>query len=227
MTGPAIRLEGITKSYRVGSVEVPVLRGVELSVAEAQSVAITGGSGSGKSTLMNIVGLLDRPSSGLVEIGGREIGEMSNDEMASVRNATIGFVFQSFHLMPRLSAVDNVALPLLYRSVPRGTARAEATAMLDRVGLTGELARYPHELSGGQRQRVAVARALVGEPTVVLADEPTGALDADTGDAVLELLLEMGERRGACVVLITHDPKVAERCGRETRLANGVLVDAR
>ena len=227
MSRPAIRLEGITKSYRTGPAVVPVLRGVELCIAEGESVAITGGSGSGKSTLMHIVGLLDQPTSGLVEIGGREIGTMGDDEMASMRNASIGFVFQSFHLMPRLSVVDNVALPLLYRSVARGKAKAEAAAILERVGLAGEIERFPHALSGGQRQRVAVARALVGKPTVLLADEPTGALDPDTGDAILKLLLDMGERRGACVVLITHDPSVAGRCARETRLADGVLVERR
>ena len=225
MSGQAIRLENIAKSYEADTAEVPVLRGVSLSVEEAQSLAITGTSGSGKSTLMHIMGLLDRPSSGRVEIGGREVARMSDDETAALRNACIGFVFQSFHLMPRLNALDNVALPLQYRAMGQASARREAAAMLDRVALGGETARYPHELSGGQKQRVAVARALVGKPTVVLAVEPTGALDTETGSAVLELLLEMGERRGACVVLITHDPKVVARCAREARLVNGALLE--
>ena len=225
MSGQAIRLENIAKSYEADTAEVPVLRGVSLSVEEAQSLAITGTSGSGKSTLMHIMGLLDRPSSGRVEIGGREVARMSDDETAALRNACIGFVFQSFHLMPRLNALDNVALPLQYRALGQASARREAAAMLERVALGGETARFPHELSGGQKQRVAVARALVGKPTVVLADEPTGTLDTETGSAVLELLLEMGERRGACVVLITHDPKVAARCAREARLVNGALLE--
>ena len=227
MTSEAIRLEGITKSYRTGPAIVPVLRGVDLSIAEGESVAITGESGSGKSTLMHIAGLLDEPSDGQIEIGGHAIESMDDDGLARMRNACIGFVFQSFHLMPRLSVVDNVALPLTYRPGARAEGKESARSMLARVGLTEEIERRPHELSGGQRQRVAIARALVGEPTMVLADEPTGALDAETGKSILELLLEMGERSGACIVVVTHDRAVARSCAREVKLVDGVLVQAR
>ena len=219
----AFSLEGVRRSYETGPLTVDVLQGVDLEVAEGDFVAIMGPSGSGKSTLMHIIGLLDRPSSGRYVLRGQEVESMPDDALAALRNEHIGFVFQSFHLLSRLSAWQNVALPLVYRDVGRSTTRRRCEAVLEQVGLGDRSSHAPHELSGGQRQRVAIARALVGEPSIVLADEPTGALDVDSGNEVMELLLALNRERGVTVVLITHDHAVASRCARRLRLHQGML----
>lgn len=219
----AFSLEGVRRSYETGPLTVDVLQGVDLEVAEGGFVAIMGPSGSGKSTLMHIIGLLDRPSTGRYVLRGREVESMPDDALAALRNRHIGFVFQSFHLLPRLNAWQNVALPLVYRGLGRSEARRQCEAVLGRVGLGDRMSHLPHELSGGQRQRVAIARALVGEPSIVLADEPTGALDVDSGNEVMELLLALNRERGLTVVLITHDHAVALRCARRLRLHHGTL----
>ena len=220
---PVLALEAVRRTYRTGPVTVEVLRGAHLVVAAGDLVAITGPSGSGKSTLMHIIGLLDRPTSGRYLLKGDEIGTLADDALAALRNASIGFVFQSFHLLARLRAWQNVGLPLVYRGVDHAQVRERAHAMLDRVGLGDRADHRPEQLSGGQRQRVAIARALVGSPEIVLADEPTGALDAETGAAIMALLRELNERDATTIVIITHDPGIAAECRREVRLRDGVL----
>ena len=220
---PALSLEGVRRSYETGPLTVDVLRDLDLEVAEGDFVAIMGPSGSGKSTLMHIIGLLDRAHEGRYMLRGREVGSMPDDAVAALRNEHIGFVFQSFHLLERLNAWQNVALPLAYRGLARSAARARCQEALAQVGLSDRSMHAPHELSGGQRQRVAIARALVGDPSIVLADEPTGALDADSGAEVMDLLLRLNRERGVTVVLITHDPAVAARCARRLRLHDGAL----
>ena len=228
--GPAdavVRLAGVHRSYDTGPVSVEVLRGVDLRVDRGDLTAVMGPSGSGKSTLMNIIGLLDRPTRGQYLLKGREIGSMRDDELAALRNVAIGFVFQSFHLLPRLNAWQNVGLPLVYRGAGREEIRRRATAMLEKVGLEARAAHRPSELSGGQRQRVAIARALVGEPEILLADEPTGALDAETGQEIMRLLIELNTDEGVTAIVITHDDAVAAQCGRQVRIRNGQLRERR
>lgn len=222
-SGEVLRLVDVHQSYSTGPVVVDVLQGVNLVVDRGDLVAIMGPSGSGKSTLMNIIGLLDRPTSGRYVLKGREIGAMSDDEMAALRNASIGFVFQSFHLLARLDAWRNVGLPLVYRGTPRAEIRRRAMAMLEKVGLTDRAGHKPDELSGGQRQRVAIARALVAEPEILLADEPTGALDAETGREIMRLLIELNTQHGTTAIVITHDHAVAEQCRRRVRIHDGRL----
>ena len=200
-----------------------MLQGVDLTVESGDFAAIMGPSGSGKSTLMNIIGLLDRASRGRHVLKGREISAMADDELSALRNATIGFVFQAFHLLPRLNAWQNVGLPLVYRGLDRRTVERSALAMLERVGLAARAAHRPDELSGGQRQRVAIARALVGDPEILLADEPTGALDAETGRAVMQLLKNLHADRGMTAIVITHDPAVAAQCPRRLLIRRGRL----
>ena len=222
-----ISLEDIHKSYEVGPVSVDVLRGVSLDVRGGDLVSITGPSGCGKSTLMNILGLLDRPTSGTRTIDGRETATMDDDEISSVRNAKIGFVFQAFHLLPRLTAAENAGLPLVYRGLPESRIRAQALEALDRVGMADRAGHRPNQLSGGQQQRVALARALVGEPLVILADEPTGALDPDTADEVMNTFESLCADRRMAVVIVTHSPEVSRRCQRRTRLHAGLLREDR
>lgn len=225
MTAPrgALRLIGVCKSYRIGPVTTEVLRGVDLEVAAGDLVSIMGPSGSGKTTLMNIVGLLDRPSAGRHLIDGRDVSGLGDDALSRLRNAHVGFVFQAFHLLPRLSAAENVCVPLVYRGTGRGEALRRARAMLERVGMADRLEHRPDQLSGGQKQRVAIARALAGEPALLLADEPTGALDGDTAGETMALLLELNAERGVTVLIITHDPAVARRCARRMRIDGGRL----
>jgi len=215
-----IELEGIKKSYRMGDEDMPVLHGIDLSVAAGDMVAIMGPSGSGKSTLMNILGCLDVPSAGSYRLDGTDVSRLSKRELARIRGTKIGFVFQSFNLIPRTDALRNVELPLVYTGM-RGRARL-ARAALERVGLGDRLRHVPSELSGGQKQRVAIARALINEPSIVLADEPTGALDSKSTDEIMELLVELNNA-GTTIVVITHEEEVAEFAKRVVRLRDGVI----
>ena len=199
-----------------------VLRGVDLEVDRGDFVSIMGASGSGKSTLMNIIGLLDEPSSGSYSLDGLEVSSMTDNRRSALRNASIGFVFQSFHLLPRLTALENVRLPLMYRGAGGAEMNRRARASLERVGMEDRAGHKPNELSGGQQQRVAIARALVGEPAIVLADEPTGALDPTTGNDIMELFGELNGD-GTTLIVITHDPEVARRCARRTHIGEGGL----
>jgi putative ABC transport system ATP-binding protein len=222
-----IRLQGVTKQYRMGDQTVHALQGIDLQIERNEMVAFIGASGSGKSTMMNIVGCLDRPSSGEYWLNGREVATMSGDDLAQVRNREIGFIFQSFHLLPRASALDNVAQPLIYRGVPLRERLALAAQSLARVGLGERMHHRPNELSGGQRQRVAIARALVGNPAILLADEPTGNLDSNTSREIMDLIRAVHEG-GQTVVMVTHEPEIAEQCQRIVRLRDGcVLSDTR
>lgn len=221
--GALLELADIRRSFSTGPVQVDVLQGVSLCVQSGDFAAIMGPSGSGKSTLMNIIGLLDRASQGRYVLKGREIAAMADDELSALRNATIGFVFQAFHLLPRLNAWQNVGLPLVYRGLERKAVERRALAMLERVGLATRATHRPDELSGGQRQRVAIARALVGDPEILLADEPTGALDAETGRTIMQLLKDLHADRGMTAIVITHDRAVAAQCPRRLRIHQGRL----
>ena len=225
MTAPRglLHLVDVRKSYRIGPVKTEVLRGVDLQVGAGDLISIMGPSGSGKTTLMNIVGLLDRPSSGHHVLDGRDVSGLRDDALARLRNAHVGFVFQAFHLLPRLTAAENVCVPLVYRGTGRQEALRRARAMLERLGMGERLEHRPDQLSGGQKQRVAIARALVGGPALLLADEPTGALDGDTADETMGLLLELNAEQGVTVLIITHDPAVARRCTRRMRIDDGRL----
>lgn len=218
-----IRLQGIARSYQLGGETVHALKPLDLAIGRNEYVAFVGTSGSGKSTLMNIVGCLDRPDSGAYHLNGRDVAAMSSDELAMVRNAEIGFIFQSFHLLPRASALTNVAQPLVYRGMPRAQRERRAAEALERVGLEGRMHHRPNELSGGQRQRVAIARALVGEPSILLADEPTGNLDSATSRGIMSLIDEV-HRAGHTVVIVTHEPEIAAHCRRVIRLQDGAVV---
>ena len=223
MTAATLEAVDVTRTYRLEGVSVDALRGVSLSVAPRDYVAVVGPSGSGKSTLMHLLGALDRPSSGALRVGGRDVGSLSQDELARARNETIGFVFQAFQLLPRTSAVDNVAMPLVYRGVRRGERRRRAERALDAVGMAHRLTHKPNQLSGGEQQRVAIARALVGDPQVILADEPTGNLDTGTGAEVIGLLERLNAERGMALVVVTHDPELATRARRQVRMRDGVI----
>jgi putative ABC transport system ATP-binding protein len=224
MSRPLIQAVGLTKVYRMGRVEVPALRGVDLEVAAGEFVAIMGPSGSGKSTLMHILGCLDRPSGGEYWLDGRDVSRLSGRELARVRNHKVGFVFQTFNLMPRLRVDENVALPLKYRGgIGRRERRERARRLLERLGLADRVAHRPDELSGGQRQRVAIARALVGEPAILMADEPTGNLDSRSGAEVMATLKEL-HAAGHTVMLVTHDPNVAAHAQRIIEVADGRIA---
>jgi putative ABC transport system ATP-binding protein len=224
VTGAAIVATDVRRTYELDGVSVHALGGVSLTVAAGDYLAIVGASGSGKSTLMHLLGGLDRPTGGTLVIGGRDVATLSPPEMARLRNETIGFVFQSFHLLARTTAQDNVALPLVYRGAGRRERRARAAEMLERVGLAHRLRHRPNQMSGGEQQRVAIARALVTGPSVLLADEPTGNLDSTTGESVLALL-ESLNAEGVAVVLVTHDRDVAERAHRQIVMRDGLIVD--
>ena len=225
---PVIAVDAVTRAYRFGDADdgVRALRGVSLTVMPGEFVAILGPSGSGKSTLLNLLGALDRPTSGTVRFDGRDVAAMSDTQLARLRNAEIGFVFQQFHLLARTAAIDNVALPLIYGGVSRTERIARARAALEAVGLGHRLDHQPTELSGGEQQRVAIARALVTDPRVILADEPTGNLDTATGADVMSLLERLNADRGTALVVITHDMEVASRAPREIRLRDGRIVAA-
>jgi putative ABC transport system ATP-binding protein len=218
-----LRTSLVTRTYQRGSISVPVLRDIDLKVAAGEWVAIVGPSGSGKSTLLNILGLLDRPDSGTYELLGEDVSGLGDARRAAIRNRRIGFVFQSFNLLTRTSALENVAAPLLYRGVRRAERRARARIALEQVGLGDRLDHDPAELSGGQLQRVAIARALVGDPAILLADEPTGNLDTGSGNDILALI-ERLHHHGSTIVMITHDPGVAARAERRLSLEDGRLL---
>nr|WP_198167299.1 ABC transporter ATP-binding protein [Microbispora sp. ATCC PTA-5024] len=215
----------LRRSYQLDGVSVEALRGVDLRIGQGEFVAIVGPSGSGKSTLMHLLGCLDRPTSGVLRVGGVDVATLDDTRLAELRNRTIGFVFQSFHLLARTPALDNVALPLVYRGVPKAERRARATAALRAVGLGHRLGHRPSQMSGGEQQRVAIARALVGDPKVVLADEPTGNLDTRNGEEVMGLLERLNADSGVAVVLVTHEAEVAARARRRIHVRDG-LVEA-
>ena len=222
-----IELRDIVKTYHLGDVAVPVLRGVSVTIGRGEMVALMGASGSGKSTLMNILGCLDRPTAGEYWLEGQEVGSLGPDERALIRNRRIGFVFQSFNLLPRTSALDNVAMPLGYAAghLSDREARRRAREMLARVGLQERMGHEPSQLSGGQQQRVAIARALVNHPSIVFADEPTGNLDSKTSVEVLRMFQELNRDSGITVVLVTHDAEVARHARRIIRIHDGQIVD--
>lgn len=221
-----LELRNITKSYQVGPTRLEILKGADLSVAKGELLAIMGKSGSGKSTIMNIIGLLDRPDSGSYQLNQRAIEQYHDDELSAARNELIGFVFQSFYLLPQQSALENVMLPLRYREGNPHENKERAMMMLEKVDMANRAHHRPNELSGGQRQRVAIARALVGSPSLILADEPTGALDPRVGNDIMNLFLELNEREGMTIVIITHDPSIAERCQRTVVMEDGFLREA-
>ncbi len=223
MTAPLIRVEHLAKHYRLGDTEVPALRDVSLEIARGSFVAVMGPSGSGKSTFMNLLGCLDLPSGGRYWLAGEEVSSLSDDALSALRNRRIGFVFQHFNLLPRTSALDNVALPLLYRGQTADERRAHAAERLCRVGLGERMDHHPAQLSGGQQQRVAIARALVGDPALVLADEPTGALDSRTGVEIMALLQQLN-REGLTVVVVTHEHDIAAYADRIIRFRDGLVV---
>jgi len=223
MTDQVIRLRDLTRDYEMGSEVVRALRGVSLDIGRNEYVAIMGPSGSGKSTLMNLLGCLDTPTSGEYWLNGQEVSRLSDDALARVRNREIGFVFQTFQLLPRATALANVELPLVYRGLPRRERRERAEAALASVGLAPRMHHRPNELSGGQRQRVAIARALVGSPSLLLADEPTGNLDSATGEEIVRLFADL-HSQGHTIILVTHEVKLAARCPRAIRLSDGRVV---
>jgi putative ABC transport system ATP-binding protein len=221
-----IELDHIVKTYDLGLSKVPALRDIHFDIARGEFVAIVGQSGSGKSTLMNILGCLDTPSGGQYRLSGRDVSTLSDDELADVRNLEIGFVFQSFQLLPRASALENVELPLIYRGVSKKERRERAIDAMKLVGLEDRMKHKPAELSGGQRQRVAIARALVTQPSLLLADEPTGNLDSKNGDAVMELLQSL-HRTGSTILMVTHDTRFARHADRTVHLFDGRVVEER
>ena len=222
MSGPHIALTGITKTYRRGADDVPVLNGVDLQIQRGERVAIMGRSGSGKSTLLNILGCLDEPSSGAYLLDGIDVAHMPDDALSKVRNRTFGFVFQAFHLLKGMTIVENVELPMEYSEVPAKDQRYRALELLELVGLGHRVSHRPSELSGGERQRVAIARSLANRPGILLADEPTGALDSKAQVVILELLTKIHSSLGTTMIIVTHDPKVAADLGDRTiRISDG------
>jgi putative ABC transport system ATP-binding protein len=221
---PVIDVKDITKTYKMGDIEVNALNGVTLQIYPGELVAIMGPSGSGKSTLMNIIGCLDQPTSGTYRLDGADTEQMKDNQLAEVRNKKIGFVFQSFNLLRRTSAIDNVEQPMIYAGVSGKERHTRAKAALDLVGLGDRIKHHSNELSGGQQQRVAIARSLVNNPAIILADEPTGNLDSKSGAEIMCTFQKLNEERGITVIFVTHDPRIAEHCKRIIRIADGEIV---
>jgi putative ABC transport system ATP-binding protein len=227
MSDAVIRTVGLTRDYPMGGEVVRALRGVDLEIPPNEFVAIMGPSGSGKSTLMNLIGCLDTPTAGRYWLAGLEVSQMSDDELARVRNRQIGFVFQTFNLLPRASSLHNVELPLVYAGLPARERRERAEHALASVGLADRMEHRPAELSGGQRQRVAIARALVTEPSIILADEPTGNLDSTTGEEIMRIFEDLHARRGQTIVMVTHEADIAQHAARVVTLHDGVISSDR
>ena len=225
MSAPLIEIRQLTKAYHIGLQTQQVLKGIDLKVERGELMSVMGQSGSGKSTLMSILGLLDRQDAGDYLFEGVNVKDFDSDTLASIRNREIGFVFQAFFLLPRMTAVENVALPLMYRGIDKDTMGEQAMAMLEKVSMAEWANHKPNEMSGGQQQRVAIARALIGKPSLVLADEPTGALDPRIGNEILDLFIETNEAEGATLIIITHDPEVAKRCRRQVNMVDGHLQE--
>jgi putative ABC transport system ATP-binding protein len=221
--GPlVIDIENVTKRYEMGSETIHALRGVSLNIRRNEYLAIMGPSGSGKSTMMNMLGCLDTPTTGKYEFNGKNVATMDDDELAAIRNKEIGFVFQTFNLLPRSDSLHNVELPLIYAGLPAGARYAKAKLALEKVGLGHRMHHRPNELSGGQRQRVAIARALVNDPSIILADEPTGNLDSKTGEEIMALMENLYEQ-GNTIIVVTHEPDIAEHARRVVRLRDGLV----
>ncbi|WP_258359834.1 ABC transporter ATP-binding protein [Moorella sulfitireducens] len=224
MAAPVIKLEGVTRVYASGENRVHALRGIDLEITAGEMVAIMGASGSGKSTLMHILGCLDKPTGGRYLFRGQDVTGLTPDQLAYIRNRQIGFVFQSFNLIGNLAAWENVALPLIYAGVPRREMQVRALAALQQVGLEGREHHQPNQLSGGQQQRVAIARALVNDPAIILADEPTGALDTRTSIEVMAIIQKLHQEKGLTVIIVTHEPDIAAYCRRLVRLRDGQII---
>jgi putative ABC transport system ATP-binding protein len=221
---PVIQIKDVTKVYRMGDVEVHALRGLSLEVHSGEMIAIMGPSGSGKSTLMNMIGCLDQPTSGTYHLEGIDVGVLNDNQLADIRNGKIGFVFQTFNLLARTNAFENVTLPLIYAGLPRGERHTRAQAVLEAVGLEDRIKHTPTELSGGQQQRVAIARALINNPAIILADEPTGNLDSKSGAEVMVLLQRLNREENITIVLVTHDPTIAQHTNRVVHLYDGRIT---
>ena len=225
MAETVVRLENVVKTYSMGESEVHALRGISFKIEQGEFLSIMGPSGSGKSTCMNMIGCLDRPTSGLVEINGKETAKMTEKELAVLRNQTVGFVFQQYHLIASMNVLENVMLPLKYAHVEKAQRVERAKEALAAVGLGDRMKHRPHELSGGQKQRVAIARAMVTQPKILLADEPTGALDSATGKQVMELFTKINKEQGTTVIIVTHDPRIGESTKRCIKILDGKIQD--
>ena len=226
MNPPMLDIVDIRKSYRVGPTEVMVLKGINLTVAKGELLAIIGPSGSGKSTLMHMLGLLEKPDTGTYQIDGARVAYDDDRTLSTLRNRKIGFVFQQYHLLPKLTALENVGVPLIYRGIKEAEVRKKSLEYLTKVDMQSRANHRPNEMSGGQQQRVAIARALVGTPSMILADEPTGALDTKTGEEIMGLFHRLSGDEGITMVIITHNPGLAEQCGRYVKIIDGMIYSA-